>query len=258
MYAWRARLGLVHPTHRGKAFAFWYQHAPDGVEIVPTFIGFRSGEKETFDSAFSRAEQLATELQEVGCQLISVSGTPPFLLRGRHFERQWRQALSDRLGLPVVVSMEAHALALRAIGARRVAVATYYGDELNRAIVEYLANFDIEALIMGGFSLTGQSEALYATPLLALDDVSYAQVYRYCKQGWQQLGADVDAIYINGAGWDAAPAVDILERDLKTRVVYALAAEMWLAYHLLSIDHRVADCGSLLRDGYEPDLALLS
>jgi len=36
MYAWRARIGLIKPTHRGKSFAFWYKHAPDGVELVPT------------------------------------------------------------------------------------------------------------------------------------------------------------------------------------------------------------------------------
>ena len=32
MYAWRARIGLIKPTHRGKSFHFWYDHAPDGVE----------------------------------------------------------------------------------------------------------------------------------------------------------------------------------------------------------------------------------
>ena len=32
MYAWRARIGLIKPTHRGKSFHFWYDHAPDGKE----------------------------------------------------------------------------------------------------------------------------------------------------------------------------------------------------------------------------------
>lgn len=254
MYAWRARLGLVKPTHRGKAFAFWYKHAPDGVEIVPTFIGFRKGERDTFTRAFDRAEELAQDLKDVGCNLVNVSGTPPFLLKGLDFEREWARKVSEQTGLPIVTPMEPHALALQAMGARRIAVASYYGDELNQAIVRYFARFDIEALIMGGFSLSGEGEGLYATPLLALDEVSYAQVYQYCKRGLRELGTKVDAIYINGAGWDAAPAVDMMERDLKTKVVYALAAEMWLAYWKLQIDPQVSDCGSLLREGYEPRL----
>jgi len=255
MFAWRARLGLIQPTHRGKGFAFWYRHAPDGVEIVPTFIGFRRSDRETFGSAFERAEEIADNLKEVGCNLVVISGTPPFLLKGLDFEREWGQRLSERIGLPVVTPMEPHGIALQAMGVRRVAVATYYGDELNQAIVTYLARFGIEGELMGGFGLPGQSQGLYTTSLQALDDVSWIQVYRYCKRGFQQLSAPVDAIYINGGGWDAAPAINLLEDDLKTKVVFALAAEMWLAYAKLSIRIRLDDCGSLLRDGYEPRAA---
>jgi maleate cis-trans isomerase len=250
MYAWRARLGLIKPTHRGKAFAFWYKHAPEGVEIVPTFIGFRRGDRAAFTNSFERAEELAEDLKEVGCNLVAVSGTPPFLLKGLDFERQWGENLSRKIGLPVVTPMEPHAIALHALGARKIAVATYYGDELNQAIVNYFAQFEIEALIMGGFSLSGQGEGLYTTPMLALDEVSYAQVYQYCKRGLQQLGTQVDALYINGAGWDAGPVVDMLERDLKTPVVWALAAEMWLSYSKLAISLSVPDCGRLLRGDY--------
>ena len=78
MVAWRARIGLIKPTHRGKSFAYWYKHAPEGVEIVPTFIGFRSEKRESFFEGFKRAEELAVQLKEVGCDIIAVSGTPPF------------------------------------------------------------------------------------------------------------------------------------------------------------------------------------
>ena len=81
MVAWRARIGLIKPTHRGKSFAYWYNHAPEGVEIVPTFIGFRSEKRERPLEGFKKAEALAVQLKEVGCDIISVSGTPPFLSR---------------------------------------------------------------------------------------------------------------------------------------------------------------------------------
>src|SRR5438477_8834493 len=109
MYAWRARIGLINPTHRGKVFAFWYRHAPEGVEIVPTFIGFRKGEKREFADTFSRAEQLAVDLRDVGCTILAVSGTPPFLLKGRAFEREWGARISQQLGIPVVTPIEPHA-----------------------------------------------------------------------------------------------------------------------------------------------------
>jgi maleate cis-trans isomerase len=254
MYAWRGRVGLIKPTHRGKTFAFWYKHAPPGVELIPTFVGFRSGEKQSFDQAFTRAEELALDLKRAKCDLIAISGTPPYLMKGLDFERQFGAELSRKIGLPVVTPMEPHAIALRAMGVRRVAVATYYKEDLNQAIVDYFQRFGVESVVIPGFDFSGTGEGMYATPLAALDEVSYMDVYRHCKRGLLQAGTSVDAIYINGGGWDAAPAIEMLERDLKTKVVWALAAEMWLVYHRLRIDNPVQGFGSLLSGNYTPDL----
>lgn len=252
MYAWRARVGLIKPTHRGKTFAFWYKYAADGVEIVPTFIGFRSGHKDKFLEGFQRAEEIAVQLKEVGCDIIQVSGTPPFLLKGLDFERDWASNLSKKIGLPVVTAVEPHAIALKAMGVKKVALATYFGDELNQRIVDHFSRFGLESFIMPGFSGTGQTEALYTTPLLRLDDTSYMDVYRHCKRGVRNFGTAIDAIYINGGGWDAAPAVQLLEDDLKVKVVWAIAAEMWLTYHTLAINLRLQGCGSLFSGDYQP------
>lgn len=252
MFAFRGRIGLIKPTHRGKTFAFWYNHAPAGVEIVPTFIGFRSGNKEDFLKGFARAEEIAVQLKEVGCDIIAVSGTPPFLLKGLDFERQWASDLSKKTGLPVVTPMEPHAIALQAMNVKKVAIATYYGNELNQLIVNYFSRFGMESVVIPGLNFSGKSEGLFSTPLLAMDEVSYTDVYRHCKSGLQHLGASVDAIYINGGGWDVAPAMEMLEDDMKVKVVWAIAAEMWLTYHKLAISLKLSGCGSLLNGKYEP------
>ena len=183
MYAWRARIGLIKPTHRGKSFHFWYKRAPDGVEIVPTFVGFRRSDRQTFENAFERIEQIADDLKAVGCQLISLSGTPPVLLKGLDFEREWRDRLSQKIGLPVISQMEPHALALVALGVKRVAIATYYGDELNDAIKRYFARFDIEGMVIGGLSVPGKSDvALYDLADGARRSLAHASLS--ILQGW--------------------------------------------------------------------------
>jgi maleate cis-trans isomerase len=102
--------------------------------------------------------------------------------------------------------------------------------------------------------MTGESSGLYTTSLSALDDVSHMDVYRHCKRALAKI-PPVDAVYINGGGWDAAPAIDYLERDLKIKVVWALAAEMWLTYHILKIENRVPGVGILLSGDYSPSQA---
>jgi maleate isomerase len=251
MVAWRARIGLIKPTHRGKSFAYWYKNAPEGVEIVPTFIGFRSEKRESFLEGFKKAEGLASQLKDVGCDIIAVSGTPPFLLKGLDYEREWAANLSAKIGLPVVTPMEPHAIALQTLGVRRVAVATYYGSELNQAIVSYFSRFGIESELMAGLSATGESSGLYTTSLSALDEVSHTDVYRHCKRALAKM-PPVEAVYINGGGWDAAPAIEYIERDLKIKVVWALAAEMWFTYHVLKIENTVPHGGMLLSGDYAP------
>ncbi len=256
MFAWRGRLGLISPTQRGKGFHYWYRLAPDGVEIVPSYIGFRRGERDQFTAGLDRAAELAGELvSALHCDLVVVSGTPPFLLQGLDFERQWRQRLAAQIGRPVVTAMEPGAVALQTIGAHRVAIATYYGDELNEAIAACFARFGLESTILGGYSATGQSEGLYTTPLRALDDVGSSEVYRYCKAGVLQAGGRVDALYINGGGWDYVPAIEPLERDLKIPVIGATNAEMWMAYRTLHISNWVEGVGVLMRDHYDADVA---
>jgi maleate isomerase len=249
MSAERGRIGLIKPTHRAKSFAFWYKNLPDGLECVPTFIGFRKGTRATFtaETTLRRAEELATELREVNCDIISVSGTPPFLLRGHTFEQEWGRALSLRLGIPVATPMQPHAAALKALGVKRTAVATYYREELNDAIVRYFSAFGIDSAVIPGFSASSETEELYATPLMALDEVSGEQVYRHCTDGVRRLEGAVEALYINGGGWEVAPVIERLERDLGIPVVWALAAEMWVAFRTLGVDDAIANCGVLLR-----------
>jgi len=254
VFAWRGRVGLVSPTQRGKVLHYWYRQAPDGVEIVPAVIGFRRGERAQFTAGLDRAVELAVELRDLGCDVIAVSGTPPFLLGGLDFEREWGQRLATKLGCPVVTAMEPGALALQTIGARRVAVATYYGPELNQAIAGCFARFGIESALLDGFSLTGEHEGLYTTPLRALDDAGWMDVYRYCRAGVRSLAGKVDALYINGAGWDLVPAIDLLERDLGLPVISAPNAEEWLVYRRLGISHRLEGVGVLMREHYDADV----
>ena len=41
--------------------------------IVPTFIGFRSEKRESFLEGFKKAEEIAVQLKEVGCDIITAT-----------------------------------------------------------------------------------------------------------------------------------------------------------------------------------------
>ena len=72
MYAWRAMIGLVKPTHRGKSFHFWYGRAPDGVEIVPTFVGFWLSGRQTFENPSSVSSRSSSGVFAIRAAITSL------------------------------------------------------------------------------------------------------------------------------------------------------------------------------------------
>jgi len=242
MYGWRARIGLIKPTLRGKSFAPWYRNAPDGVEILPTHIGYAKGDAAAFEDGFARIGALADELCDVGVDLLCVSGGPPFLLRGRDFEADWAVALAQRTGVDVIPPLAAHAEALTHLGARRVTAITYYKDELNDALGRYLAEFGLIAAVD---PIEGRTpEELYAVSLRDVEAISWQDVYCHGRAAAHQ--DPCDALYIHGAGWDAEAAVTALEADLGIPVIFGPVAEMWATYRRLGIQFSAPNLGSLV------------
>lgn len=246
---WRGKVGLAQATYRGRTLAYWYDTAPVGVEILPGMIGYRKGERADFATGLARMDDVLDELAGMGCDAVVATGTPPFLLEGPEAEESWRLRAEARLKIPVVMPMQPHAQALQALGVTRVAVATYYRGELNDKLVAYLAAYGIEAVLLDKLRLPGSSgdEGLYAVSMRDLDGVSFQDVYTHCKRGVITRAGSVDALYINGGGWDAGPAVAYLERDLDIPVVWASSAAVWAVYRRLRIRSDAQGC-RLLRE----------
>src|SRR5680860_526909 len=248
MYGWRGKLGLIKATSQGPSYEFWYRNVPAGVEIKPTAIGYTKGQRSEFATGPERAEERATQLAADGCTCVMIGGTPPFLLQGPQFELDWQKRVEAALGIPVITPMIPHVLAMRALGLESVAVATYYRQELNDAIVSYLAQCGIRGVVTEGLQQGTQTEELFATPLGSQEALSAAAVYKYCKKVVEDIGGGVDGLYINGGGWEVSPVLNILEDDLELPVVWAQPADLWVCFRRMRIRAANGGHGRLLRE----------
>jgi maleate cis-trans isomerase len=253
---WRGRIGVVKPNPKSSSVAIWHRYVPPGVEIYPpVFVNYPVRNREDFLGGLERGEALVRELAAAKCDVVSVSGAPPFLLTGGlTVERAWGTRLTSELGIPVLTPLQPSALAMQALGMRRIGIATYFGPELRAALAGLLAEFEIEATF---FRDPGLAEGeLPASSLVALDKASrtlgHDDVYRFCKAEFLAVRAELDGIFINGGAWEALPVIDFLEQDLQTRVVTTKTADMWLAYKVLRVANPVPDCGHLLRESPDP------
>jgi maleate cis-trans isomerase len=160
----------------------------------------------------------------------------------------WTDRLSRRLGVPVATPMHACALALKTLGARRVALLSYFGEELTAALATYFAHYGLDSKVLEGYRTGRESEGLFSAPLMSLDEVSKEQVYRYCCDAVLPYRSQVDGLFVAGSGWDATPIVEYLERDLGIPVVVSLLGQVWYALRRMHIVEPVNGYGTLLRD----------
>ncbi|MGE5116478.1 MAG: aspartate/glutamate racemase family protein [Betaproteobacteria bacterium] len=148
-------IGLIVPPASG-------QVPPDGGELYAgraSFIarGLGLGEisPDGFDQIVEDIVERAVELRDAGAVAVSMMGTSLSFYRGAAFTEDLRARMAEATGLPCTTMSHAIVAALRALGVRRVAVATSYIDALNQALRRYLESRDFEVVALRGLSVAG-------------------------------------------------------------------------------------------------------
>lgn len=244
MYGWLGKIGVVFPTHRGISIEDWFRILPHGVGLMPAIIGFQQAASGEFGAGIDTAEKLAKDLARVGVDVIAIEGLPPFALKGLEFEQRWADKLQESVGIPVMTPIRTDIEALKAAKITKVAVATYFADELNNKIREFLEGASIKVAAIEGYPFPEKDKGMWSVPFGRVDTIGWTDVYRFSKDLFLRA-SDADGIFIVGGGWDYVDAIEPLERDLDTFVVSAGTASMWNALRLIKVRKQIKGFGKL-------------
>lgn len=126
--------------------------------------------------------------------------------------------------------------ALQAIGAKRVAVATPYLEEINRQEAQYLENAGFQVTQIRGLQLEKDSDMIRVNPEYLAD---FAQ---------QTDTPDSDALFISCGALRSLEFVNRLEQRLGKPVICSNQAMMWHVLRLAGIADRIEGYGRLFRE----------
>jgi len=126
--------------------------------------------------------------------------------------------------------------ALRAVGARRIAVATPYLDEINDQEVQYLEKAGLQVTQIRGLQLEKDSDMIRVSPQYLTEFAKRADT------------PDSDALFISCGALRSLEIADQLEQELGKPVICSNQAMMWHVLRLAGIQDRMAGYGQLLRD----------
>lgn len=245
-WSFRARLGVLTPHAAIGSESELAAMAPAGVSIHATRVPLgvmRAGglmaptiptdpvgafvDPPAIDDA---AELLAAApLHAIGMAFNASS-----YVRGKAHDGELRQRLEERTrGIPVAITSAAAALALRAVGAERVALVDppWFSPELTALGTAYFQDH--------GFAVVSAASAALPSEQLAINP---GQLFEWIRRTTPD---NAEAVYVGGNGLRAVGIIQALEEELQRPVLTANQVLFWNLLHLARTRVAITNYGRL-------------
>lgn len=234
------RLGYVspHPTVDTLAYEL-YRMAPPGLMLVSTGIAISDYTAAAVRDQVPAIHRAAELLRGRQVERIILSGVPIAIALGRTGTRDLLGDVAQQCGLPVDTDLEAIIAGARHLGVDRVAIATRWTDEINRGLVRYLADADIEVVDTVSSSRSIGENA-------TMDDATGMQLALDLGRRAFESRANPGGVIMPGARWIAIHALAKLESTFDRPLFLNHASGLWSALHQHGCRTPVTGWGRLL------------
>jgi maleate cis-trans isomerase len=235
--SWRGDVGVIKPTHRPGSLEEFIRLLPEGIGVIPLFLGIQRGTVDEFKEAINAYEVKIAELAALEVDLIHPEGAPPFMLQGYEGERKLIETWETRYGIPMMTSGQVQVDALNALGVTKVVVSSYSSSGTNQVVSDYLGEAGFQVLENAGMSV----------PFDQVGNLSYQQVYAHTKQAVLRH-PECDGVLLFGSGWRSLDAIELLEQDLELPVAHPVPARVWSVQKRLHVHEPTTGYGRLLEE----------
>jgi arylmalonate decarboxylase len=232
-------LGLIAPPAN-------YPVPPEGLALYERDIrfavfglGLTMMTPEGYDSVIDQIVPAARRQAEEGADAIVIFGTSLTFYRGAAFNQKLIDDVRAATGLPTTSMSSAVVDGLRETGARRIAVATAYADEVNGRLRTFLSESGFEVLALKGLGLDRIGEA---------EKVTQAELQQF-SAGVFNSAPQADALFVSCGGLRTLELVAPLETECQVPVVSSLPHALWAGMRLLGLHVKSPGYGQLLANG---------
>jgi arylmalonate decarboxylase len=229
-------LGLIFPPlNRGvpeEGIAMY----GDRLKYVVTGLGVEQMTPEGFNAVLERIPAAAEKLAAAGAEAIELTGTSLTFYQGEAFNQKLRKMVVDASGLPATTMSNGVIDGLKAVGAKRVAVATAYNDVVNDRLRAFLVEHGLTPVVVTGMGI----EAI-------------ADVDKVTQQDLLEFGArvrasapDADSMLLSCGGFRTLELIAPLEARTGVPVISSMPHGLWAGARLVGMTGAAPGYGTLL------------
>jgi maleate isomerase len=232
----RGRIGLISPTVIEMIAYDFYRVAPAGLGLCGITGNIEFWDRENFTRVLDSILDASAYLGSRRVDFVIHAGMPLVTTRGKGFEEELVQRITERTGLPSTTSIRSAIRALEHLGIERVALISPYPAELHRSAQAFLG--------ASGFEVV--AEKTMDVEFKRLQDVRPEQICGFARRALDGVG-NADGVYIPCNQWAAADAAPMIEADLGLPVVSGGHADFWEAFRSVGVRDRIENHGRLMR-----------
>ena len=234
-YGWRRKIGLIYPATSPAGEMEFHKYLPEGVALLTNRILLERVDPEGLGAMEERVAEAARVTATARPDIVVFACTSGSLIKGYGYDQRLIRQIQDAAGgIPALTTTTAMVEALRAVGAKRVAVSTPYCAAVDQAEKQFLEDSGFSVTEIRGLGLSGALEIPRVTP---------DQIYRQ-TMALDRTGAD--AVFVSCTGIGIMDVIPMLEEDLGLPVVTSNQATLWLTLRRLGIQAKLP-LGSLFQ-----------
>lgn len=236
---WRGVVGVIKPTYRPGSLEEFIRLLPEGIGVIPKFVGVKEGLEKEFVDGFAAAEKIIAELAEMKVDLIHPEGAPLFVQKGYQRSEEIVRELAEKYSTPIVTTGMVLVEATKALGIKKLLVISSYDDGNSSGRLAKYSSYFSDA----GFQV--QAVKGFPVAFTEIGSVSPFEAYAFARKLYFQYPT-TDGICLVGSGWRILDVVPLLEQDLQIPVVCAVAARVWAIEKRLHVRQPIEGRGLLL------------
>jgi arylmalonate decarboxylase len=209
---------------------------PKGVEFLSGGVGLPGGMTlQGYDEAIPRVLPAAEALKKQGAKVISVFGSSLTFYKGRKFNEELVQKVTNLTGCPATTQSNGLVDGLRVAKAKRVALATAYTDIVTERLKVFLEEYGFVVTAAKGLGYERIPEGAATQDILfKLGQEAYAK------------SQNADALVMSCGALRTLDLIVPLEREIKVPVVSSTPHGLMNGVRLLGVSPRAQGFGMVL------------
>jgi len=232
-------IGLISPNSSEETLADVYKIFPKDFRIEARTLHVDKYTDDEFHRAELAFQGLVRDLVKQPLDFLMVTGELFLSYKGPGSDREILNLVKQITATPSSTVLTAVSRGCRALGLKRVVMASPFPEDQDERLVKFLAHDGIEVVAFRGLGCPNAKVIWELAPETGYD-LSMALLREH---------PEVDGVYMPCNKWRTVSVIERIEKDSGKAVITNTQAWTWDALHGMSMHQSIDNFGRLLREG---------